>query len=130
AVRGQAVDRGNNPLPGRGNNYYYYPYGYYGYYNPYSPYYGYGLYPIYTGFGFFYYDPYWGRPYPGYYPGYGVYREEDRDDRDYNIGSIRLKVDPRHGEVFVDGLYRGIVDDFDGIFQRLKLEAGAHRLEI
>jgi hypothetical protein len=32
--------------------------------------------------------------------------------------------------VFVDGLYRGIVDDFDGVFQRLKLEAGAHRLEI
>lgn len=131
SVRGQAVDRGRNPLPGRGDNYYYNPYGYYGYYNPYSPYYGYGLYPVYTGFGFFYYDPFWARPYQGHYGGYGAYYyEDDRDDRDYNIGSIRLKVDPKHGEVFVDGLYRGVVDDFDGIFQRLKLEAGAHRLEI
>ena len=40
------------------------------------------------------------------------------------------QVDPGEGEVFVDGLYRGVVDEFDGVFQRLKLEAGAHRLEI
>jgi hypothetical protein len=39
-------------------------------------------------------------------------------------------VDPSHAEVFVDGLYRGVVDDFDGVFQRLKIEAGAHRLEV
>lgn len=134
AVRGEAIARGNNPLPPRGNDGYYYydPYGYgrWGsYYSPYYSPYGYGMYPIYNGFGYFYYDPFWSGGYRGHYGGYVGYDRDD-DDRDYNIGSVRLKVDPSHGEVFVDGLYRGVVDDFDGIFQRLKLEAGAHRLEI
>ena len=134
AVRGEVIDRGNNPLPPRGGNAYYYPYygydRYYGYNNYYSPY-RYGMYPIYTGYGFFYYDPFLGGGYGPYY-GHGVYsrHDDDGDDRDYNIGSLRLKVDPSEGEVFVDGLYRGVVDDFDGVFQRLKLEAGAHQLEI
>lgn len=136
AVRGEAIDRGDNPLPPRGGDAYYYPYygydrynGYYGYNGYYNPY-RYGMYPVYTGYGFFYYDPFWGG-YAPYY-GHGGYYSHDRDDddRDYNIGSLRLKVDPSEGEVFVDGLYRGVVDDFDGIFQRLKLEAGAHQLEI
>jgi hypothetical protein len=136
AVRGEVVDRGDNPLPGRGG--YYYPsygynYGYNGYYG-YSPYRFWGT-PIYTGFGYFYYDPYWGYYDPFYSRGYYAYgphgtRYRDKDDRDYNIGSLRLKIDPSHGEVYVDGLYRGVVDDFDGLLQRLKLEAGAHRLEI
>jgi hypothetical protein len=132
AVRGEAVDRGSNPLPSRGGDYYYpyYPYGYsrwYGYNGYYNRYYGYT--PIYTGFGYFYYDPfmaYYDPYHVGAYYGY----EDDKDDRDYNIGALRLKVDPKEGEVFVDGLYRGVVDDFDGLFQRLKLEAGAHRLEV
>jgi hypothetical protein len=32
--------------------------------------------------------------------------------------------------VFADGYYVGIVDDFDGVFQHLNLEAGPHRIEI
>lgn len=138
AVRGEAIDRGNNPLPPRGDAYpSYYPYygwdrynGYYGY-NSYYSRYGWGLHPFYTGYGFFYYDPFWGGGgYAPYYGHGGYARHDDDDDRDYNIGSVRLKVDPAEGEVFVDGLYRGVVDDFDGVFQRLKLEAGAHQLEI
>ena len=135
AVRGQAIARGDNPLPSRGgDNYYYYSpyygyngYGYYGYGYGYP--YRFGYYPVYTGFGYIYYDPFWGGA--GYY-GYGASggRYSNKDDRDYDIGSLRLKVDPSHAEVYVDGLFRGIVDDFDGVFQRLKLEAGAHRLEI
>jgi hypothetical protein len=39
-------------------------------------------------------------------------------------------VKPREAEVFVDGYYVGRVDDFDGMFQRLELEAGPHRIEI
>ena len=71
APRGQAVDRGDNPLPSRGNTGYFYrnPYGYGrypGYYSPYYNPYAYGLYPIYNGFGFFYYDPYWGHGLGGY----------------------------------------------------------------
>ncbi|MBA3950074.1 MAG: hypothetical protein H0X44_09045, partial [Acidobacteria bacterium] len=136
AVRGEAVDRGNNPLPSRGDSYSYPYYGYdrYGYNSYYNNPYRYGMYPVYTGYGFFYYDPFWGGGGYGPYAGHGGYysreRDDDRDDRDYNIGSVRLKVDPADGEVFVDGLYRGVVDDFDGVFQRLKLEAGAHQLEI
>jgi hypothetical protein len=43
---------------------------------------------------------------------------------------VRLEVLPRHAEVLVDGYYAGIVDDFDGTFQRLELEEGAHTIEI
>jgi hypothetical protein len=45
-------------------------------------------------------------------------------------GRLRLKVKPREAEVLVDGLYVGRVDDVDGIFQRLELEPGAHRIEL
>jgi hypothetical protein len=32
--------------------------------------------------------------------------------------------------VFVDGNYAGLVDDFDGTFQSLRLEQGGHKIEI
>jgi hypothetical protein len=32
--------------------------------------------------------------------------------------------------VYVDGYYAGIVDDFDGAFQRLEIEPGPHRIEL
>ena len=37
---------------------------------------------------------------------------------------------PRHAQVYVDGYYAGVVDDYDGVFQGLKLESGAYRIEI
>jgi hypothetical protein len=74
-----------------------------GYYSPwfYDPWYGY---------------PYWG--YPPYYYGasYGQF------------ASLRIQVEPRQTEVFIDGYYAGIVDDFDGLFQRLRAEPGDHEL--
>jgi hypothetical protein len=39
-------------------------------------------------------------------------------------------VTPRHAEVFVDGYLAGIVDDFDGVFQRLDVLPGEHELTI
>jgi hypothetical protein len=39
-------------------------------------------------------------------------------------------VKPRETEVFVDGYRAGIVDDFDGIFQRLHVRAGGHQLTL
>ena len=33
-------------------------------------------------------------------------------------------------EVYVDGYYAGVVDNFDGRFQRLNLEPGPHQIEI
>jgi hypothetical protein len=45
-------------------------------------------------------------------------------------GGVRLDVSPRDAAVYVDGYYAGIVDDFDGNWQRVALEPGVHRLEI
>jgi hypothetical protein len=74
------------------------------------------------------YDPWYGFEgqwgYPMYPPPY--YR--------YRIGapeaSVRLEVKPKEAEVFVDGYYAGIVDDFDGVFQRLHVAPGAHEIEL
>jgi hypothetical protein len=48
----------------------------------------------------------------------------------HEAGGVRLKIRPRDAQVFVDGHYAGVVDDFDGLFQSLKLEAGGHKIEI
>ena len=74
---------------------------------------------------------YFGRPYgrhiyasPGY--NYGYYAI----DPGFAYGSLRIVDAPRYAQVFVDGYYAGEVDDYDGIFQRLNLEPGPHRIEI
>jgi hypothetical protein len=43
---------------------------------------------------------------------------------------VRLDVDPKEAEVYVDGYYAGIVDDYDGVFQRLHLEPGEHEIAL
>jgi hypothetical protein len=45
-------------------------------------------------------------------------------------GSLRLQVTPRDTEVFVNGYYAGIVDDFDGVFQRLHLPPGEYEIQL
>lgn len=45
-------------------------------------------------------------------------------------GGVRITGAPRDARVFADGYYVGIVDDFDGIFQHMNLEAGPHHIEI
>jgi hypothetical protein len=45
-------------------------------------------------------------------------------------GGLRINGAPHEAQVFADGYYVGIVDDFDGVFQHLNLEAGPHRIEI
>ena len=39
-------------------------------------------------------------------------------------------MNPSDASVYVDGYYVGIVDDFDGLFQKLHIETGAHRVEV
>ena len=146
---GQATARTRPPYGG----------GYYGrpawYYRP-SAFYGYGA----LGLGYFYYDPFWGgysgygyAPYGGYYGGpyygggyygggggyygggyygggYGGGYSSGSESGYYGTGSLKLKVKPRDAEVYVDGYYAGLVDDFDGMFQKLELEAGPHRIEV
>jgi hypothetical protein len=76
--------------------------------------------PYYYGPAFYdrWYPSYW-YPSPYYYTG-----------RYYDSASLRLQVTPRQAEVFVDGYYAGIVDDFDGTFQRLDLEPGEHDVQL
>ena len=107
---------------------YYSPYPSYGAYRRYYPY-GYGAF----GLGSLYYDQY--RWHPGahvsYYGSYsGSYSGYSRPFSTFDIGELRLDVSPRHAQVFVDGYYAGIVDDFDGAFQAIKLAPGAYRIEI
>jgi hypothetical protein len=45
-------------------------------------------------------------------------------------GGLRITGASRIAEVFADGYYVGIVNDFDGVFQHLNLEAGPHQIEI
>ena len=100
--------------------------GYYGGYFPYGYYGGLGLYGGYYGG---YYDPYgygWG---DGDYGGGGGY-----DPQYYppstEQGALKLKVKPRDAAVYVDGYYAGVVNDFDGLFQKLTIDGGQHHVEL
>ena len=41
---------------------------------------------------------------------------------------VRLRVKPADTEVYVDGYRAGVVDDYDGLFQRLRLEPGEYEI--
>ncbi len=92
----------------------------------------YGSYFYFPGYAFdlhYGYPSYWGPRWGGYSywpynPAYAL------DYEDPYTGYLRLKVKPREAEVYVDGFYVGLVDHFDGVFQRLRLPEGAHRVEI
>jgi hypothetical protein len=45
-------------------------------------------------------------------------------------GGVRITEAPPDAQVFADGYYVGIVDDFDGAYQHVNLEAGQHRIEV
>ena len=113
----------------------YYGHGYYRpyYYRPYfyNPFWGYaGWYPYagwYGGYGFgfgFSWGAGYGYPYGypyGYY-GYGWGYDP--------AASIRIQATPREAQVYVDGYFVGIVDDYDGFSQRLRLVPGEHELVV
>jgi PEGA domain len=100
-----------------------YPYAYgYPYYGYRYPYYGYGY-------------PYGAYAYPAGYGyvgsvGYGGYASGGSGYPGEAYGGVRIENAPRDAQVFVDGHYAGIVDDFDGPFQQLTLESGPHQIEI
>jgi hypothetical protein len=66
----------------------------------------------------------------GPYGGYGYYSPYGYGQFYGPESALRLQITPRSAEVFVDGYYAGVVDDFDGIFQRLRLEPGEHDLTL
>ena len=91
-----------------------YGYGYRGYY--YSPFYS----PMYR-YGYGWYSPYYSGS-PTSAPTYSA--PEDESD----FGSVRVLVRPEKARVYVDGYYAGVVDDYDGVFQRLRVEPGPHEI--
>lgn len=121
------------PSGGGGNIYYpvypYYPWGFWG------PGYGFGL-------GYLYYDPWYGGygyggGYPGGYGGYGYGGGYSGGGGGYGVsqsyrdnGSLRLKIEPRQAQVYIDGYYVGLVDSYDGAFQKLGIEGGGHKVEL
>jgi PEGA domain-containing protein len=130
---GSTAER-RHPRAGTGTGSNYYPgYGYPGY--PGYP----GYYPGYPGWGA-YYPGYWGYwwPYASYgygwygggygYPGGTVYYSHSGGGEE--AGSVRVLVDPAEARVYVDGYYAGVVDDFDGLFQRLHVSPGRHDISL
>jgi hypothetical protein len=111
---------------GRGGGGGYYP-GYPGY-----PGYGWGggwYYPGYGGYwwpyGYYGWSGgYWGG-YPGGWGGGAVYYSNRGEG-----ASLRVLVDPAEARVYVDGYYAGVVDDYDGLLQRLHITPGRHEITL
>jgi len=76
----------------------------------------------YYGYPFAYGAPWYGYQYPWPPYGMGYYG--------YPEASVRIEVTPRDAEVYIDGYYAGTVNDFDGTFQRLRVEPGEHEIEV
>jgi PEGA domain-containing protein len=112
-----------------GAGFYYSPFRNCTYYSLFDNCYPYGNYdPFYAGFGYYglnsmYYDPYW------FYGSQGAAPPTVVNPAS-GLGALRLKIKPNKGQVFVDNVYVGTVDEFDGMTQRLKLEQGRHRVEV
>ncbi len=128
----------------RSTNYrpYYRPHYYRPHYN-YRPYYGYRPYYRpgahvygYFGYPYSYYPYYWpsfgfayGYGYgAGLYPGYSYPYYASGPDRAW--ASVRIEVKPKQAKVYVDGYYAGVVDSYDGTFQRLNVPPGNHVITV
>ncbi len=93
--------------------------------------YGFGYDPFYWGFGFYSPHFYWGLGYHDYAyapdvyvsGGGGAYHE-----REVGLGALDLDVRPSRAEVYVDGSYVGVADQYDGFPSYLWLEEGTYEL--
>lgn len=129
-MTGEAVERTLPPAGGGGGgNIIYYPYYPWGFWGP-----GYGF-----GLGYLYYDPFWGGygygygdpyGYGGYYGGGGGGGGYSSSRSSDEQGSVRLKIKQKEAKIFVDGNYVGVIDSYDGNFQKLTLDSGSHKLEL
>jgi hypothetical protein len=135
-VHGYAVPRGSVRPPSRpGGDYnfvYLSPYRWY--YDPFA----FGTF----GLGYIY-DPFWWGFGPGYGAGpygygysgsggygYGYGYSGGGGGQDDYQGALRIRVKPREAKVRVDGHFVGTVDDFDGNFQKLRLDDGPHKVDL
>ncbi len=132
ATRDRAVPR--DSAPRQAAPIYVYP-SYRGYSRYYDPW-GYGAFGLgYLAYSPWAWSPYYYSPYgygygsgAGYGGGYGY--GGGPGAYGYDVGGVRLKVEPRDAEVYVDNYFAGHVDDFDGMFQSLKLDSGGYRIEV
>jgi hypothetical protein len=105
-------------------------FGGYGYGGGYAPGYGYGPYGPDPGYGYGYGNGSgYGDPSGSYGSSQGGYGSSSSSGY-RGVGSIRLKVKPADAQVYVDGYFMGLVNSFDGSFQRLEIEAGPHKVEV
>jgi len=91
---------------------------------------GYFARPAYFGYSPFFYDPFfygvgWSQWYPYPYPPPYYY-----GGRRYNVSEARLEIKPKNAQVYLDGYYVGVVDDFDGAWQRLDMAPGEHEITV
>lgn len=123
ARQGDAPTRIEHRRPGggyggghHGYGYYYPSYGhhYVGYYGPY-----WWFWPGHYLYDYGYYG--YGRGY-GYGPPRPYYQDNYRGD----LGALDLDVKPEKAEVYIDGQYIGVADDFDGFPSYLWLEEGIY----
>jgi len=97
------------------------PYGYYGY----SGIAGAALFGFYDPF-----DPFAYQPFSPAFFGGGGGSYTSTSSNDENEGALRLKVTPDKAKIYVDGGLVGSVYDYAGLFHKLHLEAGVHRVEL
>jgi hypothetical protein len=60
---------------------------------------------------------------PGYPPPYQYRYLGSESD-------LRFAVTPKEASVYIDGYFAGYVDDYNGMFQRLHVEPGAHEIVV
>jgi len=65
--------------------------------------------------------PYGPGPYRPYPYSYGI---------NEFVSAVRFDVEPKDAEVYVDGALAGEIDDYDGIFQSLRLRPGNHEIVV
>ncbi len=62
------------------------------------------------------------------------FRSRNHIRGDASTGAIRIEVSPKGAreeiEVYVNEVRAGVVDDFDGFFERLRLEEGEYEIEL
>jgi hypothetical protein len=77
-----------------------------------------------------FYSPfYWGAY--GWYPQWGPFAPYGYYVGGYRyLSSVRVQATPREAQVYVDGYFVGLVDDFDGWSQRLRLEPGEYEIQL
>jgi hypothetical protein len=72
----------------------------------------------------------YGYPTTGYPPEYYESNSVNVAPGPSNSGGVSFEVNPSDAQIFVDGKYYGVAENFDGTKQPLTLPVGQHRIEL